>query len=101
MDKAIESTIKDCLACAATRPLSNNTPLRPVELSKEPWLEGAVDIVGPIHNKCLVTYIDYYSSFLVVTRDISSKGIVKNLMNILPRHGYPEEIVLDQWTAYC
>lgn len=97
MDKAIESTIKGYPACAASRPLSNNTPLQAVQLPKEPWLKGAVDIVGPIDNKYLVTYKDYYSSFpeVAVTRDISSRGIVKILMNIFARHGCPEVIVSD------
>ena len=97
MDKAIESTIKDCPACAASRPLNKNTPLRPVQLPKGPWLKGAVDILGPIDNKYLVTYVDYFSSFpeAAISRNISSKSIVKILMNIFARHGYPEEIVSD------
>ena len=78
MDKAIESTIKDCPACAASRPLNNDTPLLPVQLPEGPMLKGAVDILRPIDNKYLVTYIDYYSSFpeAAITRDISSKSIV-------------------------
>jgi hypothetical protein len=68
-----------------------------VQLPKAPWLKDVVDIVGPIDNKYLVTYIDYYSSFseVAITRDITSKSIVKILMNIFVRHGYPEEIVSD------
>ena len=54
MDKAIESTIKDCQACAASSPLNNNTPLLPVQLPEGPWLKGAVDIVGPIDNKYIL-----------------------------------------------
>ena len=79
MDKAIESMIKDCPACAASRPLSNNTPLQPVQLPKGPWLKGAVDIVGAIDNKYLVTYIDYYSSFpeTVITVTYPRKALLK------------------------
>ena len=97
MDKAIEFTIKGCLACAASRPLNNNTPLQPVQLLNGPWLKGAVDIVGPIDNKYLVTYIHYYSSFpeAAVTCDVSSRGIVKILMSIFARHSYSDEIVSD------
>ena len=77
--------------------MNKNTTLRPVQLPKGPWLKGAVDIVGPIDNKYLVTYVNYFSSFpaAAITRDISSKSIVKILMNIFARHGYPEEIVSD------
>jgi hypothetical protein len=42
MDMDIESTIKDCPACAASKPLNNNSPLQPVQLPKAPWLKGAV-----------------------------------------------------------
>ena len=71
--------------------------MQPVQLPKALWLKGAVDIVGLIDNKYLATYIDYYSSFpeVAITRDITSKSIVKILMNIFARHGYPEEIVSD------
>ena len=44
-----------------------------------------------------MTYVDYFSSFpeAAIIRDISSKSIVKILMNIFARHGNPEEIVSD------
>ena len=87
--------LRTCPACAASRPLNKNTTLQPVQLPKGSWLKGAVDIVGPIDNKYLVTYVDYFFSFpeAAITRDISSKSIVKILMNIFARHGDPEEIV--------
>ena len=74
-----------------------NTPLQPTQLPKGPWVKGAVDIVGPIESKYLVTYIDYYSIYpeVAITRDITSKNIICILMNIFSRHGFPEEIVSD------
>ncbi len=44
-----------------------------------PWLKGAADIVGPIDNKYLVMFIDYYSLFpeVAITKDISSKNIIR------------------------
>ena len=43
-----------------------------MQLPKGPWLKGAVDIVGPIDNKYLVTYVDYFSSFpeAAITRNV-------------------------------
>ena len=74
-----------------------NTPLQPTQLPKGSWVKGAVDIVGPIEGKYLVTYIDYYCSYpeVSITRDITSKNIICILMNIFFRHGFPEEIVSD------
>ena len=95
MDRDIEFMIKNCPACATTRSLNVNTPLQPVPLPRGPWVNGAVNIVGPIQNKYLVSYIDYYSSFpeATVTRDIGN--IIRILMNMFSRHGYPEEMVSD------
>ena len=97
MNRDIEVMIKNCPECVASRPLNVNTPLQPTQLPKGPWVKGAVDIVGPIESKYLVTYIDYYSSYpeVAITRDITSKNIICILMNIFSRHGFPEEIVSD------
>ena len=53
--------------------------------------------MGPIGNKYLITFIDYYSSFpeVMITRDISSANIVRVLKDIFARFGLPEEIVSD------
>ena len=58
-------------------------PLKNVALPEGPWKKGAVDIVGPIDDKYIVTYIDYYSSYpeAVVVTDISSQNIIKKLIN--------------------
>ena len=94
MDQDIENAIQNCEACAATRPLDFfNTPLQPVSFPAGPWLKGAVDISGPIDNKYLVTFIDYYSLFpdVQMTKDIGSKSIVIILSNMFGRHCYSEE----------
>ena len=72
MDKQIEEMIKDCDACVTNNPLNVNTPLQPANFPSGPWEKGAIDIVGPIGNKYLITFIDYYSSFpeVMITRDI-------------------------------
>jgi transposase InsO family protein len=72
-------------------------PLKNVALPEGPWKKGAVDIVGPIDDKYIVTYIDYYSSYpeAVVVTDISSQNIIRVLSLIFSRFGYPEEIVSD------
>ena len=84
MDRDIENIIQNCEACAATRPLNLNTPLQPVSFPAGPWLKGAVDIVGTIDNKYLVTFTDNFSSFpeVEITKDISSKNIVRILSNM-------------------
>lgn len=52
--------VKDCHACIVDQPLNSNTPMQPVSLPKGPWVKGGLDIVGPIENKYLITYLNYY-----------------------------------------
>ena len=97
MDKGIERFVNSCEICAINQPLNLNTPLQPVLLPDRPWKKGAVDIVSPIENRYIVTYIDYYSSYpeALVVSDISANNIVRMLHAIFSRFGYPEEIVSD------
>ena len=62
MDEAAETMIRNCQACMLNQPLNKYTPLQPTPLPQGPWVKDAVDLVGPIDGKCILTYIDYYSS---------------------------------------
>ena len=63
MDKDIERFVSSCEICTINQPLNLNTPLQTVLLPNGLWKKGAVDIVGPIENRYILTYIDYYSSY--------------------------------------
>ena len=63
MDEATQTMIRNCQACMLNQPLNKYTPLQPTPLPRGPWVKGAVDLVGPIDGKCILTYIDYYSSY--------------------------------------
>ena len=97
MDNDVKDLIKNCDACAATRFLDINTPLQQVSFPKGTWVKGAVDVVGPVEDKYLITIIDYYSSFpeVVISGDINSRNTVRILSDMFARHGYPDEIVSD------
>ena len=97
MDQAVEATIKGCSACVLNQPLNKYTPLQPTPLPRGPWVKGAVDLVGPIDGKYILTYVDYYSSYpeLCVLKEITSREVIKALTDIFSRFGYPEEIVSD------
>ncbi|UYV71889.1 K02A2.6-like, partial [Cordylochernes scorpioides] len=64
---------------------------------QKPWMKLGIDIVGPIGHHYVLTVIDYYSSYpeAMIIEDISSKTIIKKLMEIFARHGYPHEVVTD------
>ena len=98
MDEATEAMIKNCQACILNQLLNKYTPLQPTSLPRGPWVKGAVDIVGPVGGKFILTYIDYYSSYLEahVLRDITSREVIKVLTDVFARFGFPEELVSDK-----
>ena len=87
--------IKGCSACVLNQPLNTYTPLQPTPLPRGPWVKGAVDLVGPIDGKYILTYIDYYSLYpeACVLKEITSREVIKALTDVFSRFGYPEEIV--------
>ena len=90
--------IKNWQACTLAQPLNRFTPLQPTQLPRGPWVKGAVDIVGPISGKFILSYMDnYYSSYpeAYVLREIKSRDVIKVLTDIFARFGFPEEIVSD------
>ena len=93
MDEATETMIKNCQAWVLHQPLNEYTPLQPTPLPRGPWVKEAVDIVGPVDGKFILTYVDYYSSYPEAY--ISSREVIKTLTDIFPRFGFPEELVSD------
>ncbi|UYV69971.1 K02A2.6-like, partial [Cordylochernes scorpioides] len=97
MDFDIENLIRNCPICVRNQPLINDQPLQIVPLQSKPWMKLGIDIVGPIGHHYVLTVIDYYSSYpeAMIIEDISSKTIIKKLMENFARHGYPHEVVTD------
>ncbi|UYV63208.1 K02A2.6-like, partial [Cordylochernes scorpioides] len=97
MDFDIENLIRNCPICVRNQPLINDQPLQIVPLPSKPWMKLGIDIVGPIGHHYVLTVINYYSSYpeAMIIEDISSKTIIKKLMEIFARHGYPYEVVTD------
>ena len=97
MDSTAEAMIKNCCACVLNQPLNKYTPLLPASLSRGPWVKGAVDIVGPVNGKFILTYIDYYTSYpeAHILRQITSREVIRVLTDIFARFGFPEELVSD------
>lgn len=60
MDDATETSVKNCQACVVNQPLNKYTPLQPTPLPCGPWVKGAVDLVGQIDGKSILTYIIVY-----------------------------------------
>ena len=89
--------IRNCQACVVNQSLNKYTPLQPTPLPRGPWVKGAVDLVGPVNGKFILTYIDYYSSYpeAYMLKEIPSREVIKALTDIFARFGFPEELVSD------
>ncbi|UYV64864.1 hypothetical protein LAZ67_3002201, partial [Cordylochernes scorpioides] len=90
MDFDIENLIRNCPICVRNQTLINDQPLQIVPLPSKPWMKLGIDIVGPIGHQYVLTVVDYYSSYpeAMIIEDISSKTIIKKLMEIFARHGF-------------
>ena len=97
MDDATEKMIKHCQSCVVNQPLNKYTPLQPTPLPRGPWVKGAVDLVGPVDGKFMLTYMDYYSSHpeAYILKEITSREVIKALTDIFARFRFPEELVSD------
>ena len=87
MDQAVEDTIKSCSACVLNQPLNKYTPLQTTPLPHGPWVKGAVDLIGPMDDEYILTYIDYCSSYpeARVLKEITSCDVIKALADIFLR----------------
>lgn len=97
MDEAAETMIKNCHACVLNQSLNKNVPLQPVKLPRGPWIKRAVDIVGPMDGKYILTYIDYYSSYpeAHVLKEITSSEAIRVLTDMFLKFSFLEKVVLD------
>uniref|UniRef100_W5MUS1 Gypsy retrotransposon integrase-like protein 1 n=1 Tax=Lepisosteus oculatus TaxID=7918 RepID=W5MUS1_LEPOC len=89
MDSDVERLVRNCFTCVLNQPLQEDQPLQPLELPPRPWTKLGI----PIQNEYILTVIDYPEA--VVVSDISSATVIRELMNIFARFGYPLEVVTD------
>lgn len=98
IDKDTESLVKSCKACTLVGLPNPPVSMKRRELPTEPWVDTAIDLLGPLpNNDYLLVIIDYYSRFkeIKITKTITSTQIIKMLKEIFSRLGYPVSITAD------
>lgn len=68
------------------------------ELPSAPWVDVAIDLLGPLpSNDYLLVIVDYYSRYkeVKITKNITSSQIINILKEIFSRLGYPASITAD------
>lgn len=98
IDKDVESMVKSCKGCTLVSLPDPPAPMKRRELPSEPWVDIAMDLLGPLpNNDYILVIIDYYSRYkeIKITRTITSLQIIKILRELFSRLGYPLSITAD------
>lgn len=98
IDKDAEGLIKSCKGCTLVGLPNLPVPMKRRELPSAPWVDIAMDLLGPLPNQeYLLVIIDYYSRYkeIKITKVITSAIIIKILKEMFSRLGYPISITAD------
>ncbi|KAJ8977867.1 hypothetical protein NQ317_004776 [Molorchus minor] len=74
------------------------------ELPSKPWIDVAIDFMGPLPNgEYIFVIIDYYSRYkeIKIMRSITSSSTIEVLREIFSRLGLPESITADNGRQFC
>lgn len=98
MEKEVQRTIAVCEGCRLVGIPSRPEPMARRPLPLKPWVDIALDFLGPLPTgEYLLVVIDYFSRYKeieVMTR-ITAKETTDRLERIFTRLGYPVTITLD------
>lgn len=98
MDREAKDFVMKCEGCQLVGLPCKPVPMSRRELPSKPWVDIAIDFMGPLPSgEYLLVVIDYFSRYKeveVMTR-ITSRETVDRLNRIFIRLGYPRTITLD------
>ncbi|XP_045452155.1 uncharacterized protein K02A2.6-like [Melitaea cinxia] len=98
IDKDAETLVKSCRGCTLVGLPNPPVPMKRRELPEAPWVDIAMDLLGPLPSgDYLFVVVDYYSRYkeVKITKIITSAVIIKLLKEIFSRLGYPSSITAD------
>lgn len=90
--------VQRCEGCRLVSLPERPEPMQRRQLPSNPWIDVAIDYLGPMPSgEYLLVIIDYYSRYKeveIMTR-ITAKDTISRLDRIFTRLGYPVTITLD------
>ncbi|XP_062698772.1 uncharacterized protein K02A2.6-like isoform X1 [Aedes albopictus] len=98
MDRDTEKRVRTCEGCRLVSMPNKPEPMSRREMPAKPWIELAIDFLGPLPcGTYLLVIIDYFSRYKEVElmSRITAKETVERLDRIFSRLGYPQTITLD------
>ena len=103
IDRDIENSIQNCIACQASTLKNCKEPLKMTELPSGPWEHVAVDFKGPVPSgEYLLVVIDEYSRFaeIEITRSTSMKSAIPKLDKNFLSFGIPVKVRSDNGSPF-
>lgn len=98
IDKEARKVVQNCEGCRLVSRPSVPQPMARRKMPAEPWIDVAMDFLGPLPSgEYLLVLVDYFSRYkeICVMRKITSKETIKQIEPIFVRLGYPRTL---RWT---
>ena len=104
----IKRIISKCEKCQLNRPQPYPEPTENIPTEVEgPFTHLGLDIIGPLiktgnKNQYIIVAVDYFTKWVEAepTENITSKDIIKFLINVFARHGVPQVITTDNGVQF-
>ena len=99
----IKRIITKCEKCQLNRPQPYPEPTEDIPTEVEgPFTHLGLDIIGPLvktrnNNQYILVVVDYFTKWVEAepTENVTSKEVMKFLINVFARHGVPQVITTD------
>ncbi|XP_061506861.1 uncharacterized protein K02A2.6-like [Anopheles gambiae] len=98
MDEAIARLVSSCSGCQLVSQPDKPEPMKRRPLPHKPWVDVAIDFLGPLPTgDYLLVIIDYFSRYkeVEIVKKITAIETSERLERIFVRLGYPRTITLD------
>ena len=103
MKNDIGNYVLSCVKCQRKQKVPTKVPLTPIPTVSEAFSRVNMDIIGPLpltkkRNKYIITIIDYATRYpeAVPITNKREKTLIKAMIDIFSRVGFPKEIISDQ-----
>ncbi|XP_052744494.1 uncharacterized protein K02A2.6-like [Bicyclus anynana] len=103
IDSDAEKFVKSCKGCTLVSAPNPPIPMKRRELPSKPWIDVAIDFLGPLPSgHHLFVIVDYYSRYkeIKLMKTITSAETIKVLREIFSRLGSPFSITADNAKSF-
>lgn len=98
IDFDAQNRVRNCKGCTLVSAPNPPNPLKRREFPTEPWVDVALDFMGPLpKGEYLFVIVDYYSRYkeIHIMRQITAANTIMILKEIFSRLGNPLSITMD------